>query len=100
MAERFDVDYWDGAERPPRAEVLRRISGKDALIALLTEKVDDELLDAAPRLRIVANVAVGYDNIDLPPARAAKSPSATLPACSMKPPPISPGRCFSPSLAA
>ena len=65
LAEHFDVDYWDGAERPPRAEVLRRLVGKDALIALLTERVDDELLAAAPGLRIVANVAVGYDNIDL-----------------------------------
>jgi len=62
---RFDVDYWDGSGRPPRAEVLRRVADKDAMIALLTEKIDDELLAAAPRLRFVANVAVGYDNIDL-----------------------------------
>jgi glyoxylate reductase len=66
LAEHFEVDYWDGPERPPRAEVLRRLAGKDALICLLTEKVDDELLGAAPGLRIIANVAVGYDNIDLP----------------------------------
>jgi glyoxylate reductase len=47
--------------------VLKRVAGKDALICLLTEKVDQELLDAAgPALRIVANVAVGYDNIDVP----------------------------------
>jgi glyoxylate reductase len=67
LAERFNVEYWTGEERPPRAEVLRRVSGKDALICLLTEKVDRELLDAAgPNLRIVANVAVGFDNIDVP----------------------------------
>ena len=65
LAEHFDVEYWTEPERPPRAEVLRRIAGKDALISLLTESIDDELLDAAPALRIVANVAVGYDNIDL-----------------------------------
>jgi glyoxylate reductase len=65
LAERFDVDYWDGPDRPPRAEVLRRLAGKEALICLLTEKIDDELLNAAPGLRIVANVAVGYDNIDV-----------------------------------
>jgi glyoxylate reductase len=46
---------------------LQRVSGKDALICLLTEKIDRELLDAAgPNLRIVANVAVGFDNIDVP----------------------------------
>jgi glyoxylate reductase len=61
----FDVEYWNDAERPPRDEVLRRVADKDALICLLTEKVDGELLAAAPRLRIVANVAVGYDNIDV-----------------------------------
>ncbi|HEX9760963.1 MAG TPA: D-glycerate dehydrogenase [Candidatus Acidoferrales bacterium] len=65
LAAHFDVDYWEGANRPPRDEVLRRVAGKDALICLLTEKINDELLDAAPGLRIVANVAVGYDNIDV-----------------------------------
>ena len=44
-----------------------RFQGKDALICLLTEKIDRELLDrAGPKLRIVANVAVGFDNIDVP----------------------------------
>jgi len=67
LAEHFDVEYWTGAERPPRPEVLKRVAGKDALICLLTERVDAELLDAAgSQLRIVANVAVGYDNIDVP----------------------------------
>jgi glyoxylate reductase len=67
LAEHFDVEYWTREERPPRAEVLKRVSGKDALVCLLTEKIDRELLDAAgPNLRIVANVAVGFDNIDVP----------------------------------
>jgi glyoxylate reductase len=67
LAEHFDVAYWTENERPPRPELLKRVAGKDALICLLTEKVDAELLDAAgPNLRIVANVAVGFDNIDLP----------------------------------
>jgi len=67
LAEHFDVEYWAENERPPRPEVLKRIAGKDALVCLLTERVDKELLDAAgPNLRIVANVAVGYDNIDVP----------------------------------
>jgi Lactate dehydrogenase and related dehydrogenases len=65
LAAHFDVDYWEDPNRPPREEVLRRVAGKDGLICLLTEKINDELLDAAPGLRIVANVAVGYDNIDV-----------------------------------
>jgi len=67
LAEQFDAEYWTGDGRPPRAEVLKRVAGKAALIPLLTERVDAELLDAAgPSLRIVANVAVGFDNVDVP----------------------------------
>lgn len=67
LEEQFEVEYWTGEDRPSRAEFLTRVAGKDALVCLLTEKIDDEMLDAAgPNLRIVANVAVGYDNIDVP----------------------------------
>jgi glyoxylate reductase len=65
LAERCQAEYWMEPDRPARAEVLRRVAGEDGLICLLTEKIDEELLAAAPRLRIVANVAVGYDNVDL-----------------------------------
>jgi glyoxylate reductase len=60
-----DVEYWTQAERPPREEVLRRVKDKEGLVSLLTEKVDEGLLRAAPKLRIAANVAVGFDNIDV-----------------------------------
>jgi glyoxylate reductase len=65
LGQHFDVEYWSDSDRPPRSEVLRRVADKDGLICLLTEKIDDELLAAAPRLRTVANIAVGFDNIDL-----------------------------------
>jgi glyoxylate reductase len=65
LSEFFDAEFWTAPERPSRAELLRRVANKDALICLLTEKIDDELLAAAPHLRIAANVAVGFDNIDL-----------------------------------
>ena len=61
-----DVDYWSAPERISREELLRRVADKDALVCLLTERVDDALLAAAPSLRIAANVAVGFDNIDVP----------------------------------
>jgi len=59
------VEYWEKPERPPREEVLRRVKDKEALVCLLTEKVNDELLQAASKLKIAANVAVGFDNIDV-----------------------------------
>jgi len=52
------------------ARLRERAPGAQALVALLTDRVDGDLLDAAPDLRIVANVAVGYNNIDLEAARA------------------------------
>jgi len=61
-----DCEFWTKPERPPREEFLRRIRDKEGIVCLLTEKIGDELLRAAPKLRIVSNVAVGYDNIDLP----------------------------------
>src|ERR1700739_1233509 len=60
-----DVEYWTTDERPPREEVLRRVKDKEGLVCLLTEKGNGALLRVAPNLRIAANVAVGYDNIDV-----------------------------------
>jgi glyoxylate reductase len=60
-----DVEYWTGSERPSREELLLRVKDKEGLISLLTEKINEELLRVAPKMRIVANVAVGYDNIDV-----------------------------------
>ncbi len=65
LRETCEVEYWAKPERPPREEVLRRVKDKDGLICLLTEKINEELLRMAPKLRIAANVAVGFDNIDV-----------------------------------
>lgn len=60
------ADLIDSDEICPRAEFLKRLAGAAAAITMVTERVDDEALDAAgPALRIVANFAVGYDNIDV-----------------------------------
>ncbi len=66
LERQLDVEYWPGPERITRAELLQHLADKDALICLPTEKVDEELLAAAPKLRIAATVSVGYDNIDVP----------------------------------
>ena len=60
-----DLEYWAKPQRPPRADLLRRVKDKQGLVCLLTEKINDELLQAAPKLQIAANVAVGFDNIDV-----------------------------------
>ena len=59
------VDVWEGDQPPPPAELTRRAEGCDGLLTMLTERVDGALLDAASNVRVVANMAVGYDNIDV-----------------------------------
>lgn len=63
------VDLYTGDAAIPRDELIRRVADKDALICVLTDRVDGEVMDAAPALKIVANIAVGYDNLDVPAAR-------------------------------
>jgi glyoxylate reductase len=60
-----EVDIWDDNAPPPREVLLERAARADALLTIITERVDAELFDAAPSLRAVANLAVGTDNIDL-----------------------------------
>jgi glyoxylate reductase len=59
------VRVWPEELPPPRDVLLREAASADGLIALLTDRIDGEFLDAAPRLRVVSNVAVGFDNIDV-----------------------------------
>lgn len=74
-----DVRVWPGTEPPPRAELVAGARAADALLSLLTDGVDEDLLDAAPRLRAVANYAVGTDNVDLRAATARGIPVGNTP---------------------
>ena len=63
----FELDVHDSEWPPSREELLRRAAGCDGLMTMLTDRVDDELLEeAGPQLRVVADFAVGYDNVDVP----------------------------------
>jgi glyoxylate reductase len=64
-----DLDYRNEAGPIPREELLTRIRDVDGLVAQLTDKIDAELLAVAPKLRVVADVAVGYNNIDMAAAK-------------------------------
>lgn len=66
----FELEVHDSVWPPARNELLARVAGKDGLMLMLTDRVDDELLDAAgPQLRIVADYAVGIDNVDVEACR-------------------------------
>jgi glyoxylate reductase len=74
-----EVDVWEEALPPPYAVLVERASAADALLCMLSDRVDAALLDAAPRLRVVATYAVGTDNIDLAAAHARGIPVGNTP---------------------
>ena len=65
-----DVDLYDGDAAIPADELRARVTDKDALVCLLTDAVDRTVIDAGPKLKVIANVAVGYNNIDIAYARS------------------------------
>jgi len=68
-----EVHTWDHEEEPvPHEELVRRLQMADGALVVGPHRIDGPLMDAAPRCRIYANMAVGYDNIDLPEATRRK----------------------------
>ena len=63
------VDYHNSQDPLPRPELIARLRGKDGLVCHIVSAIDDEVLAAAPTVKVVANVAVGYNNIDVAAAR-------------------------------
>lgn len=60
------LDIYEKDQVIPRKELLKRVKGVDVILSILTEKIDAEVMDAAgPSLKMIANYAVGFDNIDL-----------------------------------
>ena len=79
LYEKFDV-YVNPHDRVvTREELLRDVKGKDALLCLLTETIDAEVFEANPNLKIVANYAVGYNNIDVAEATKRGIPVSNTP---------------------
>jgi len=60
-----DMRLWEGELPPPREVLLDEVKYIEGLLCLLTERVDAELLDSAPNMKVVSNMAVGFDNIDV-----------------------------------
>lgn len=68
IREFCDATIWQEELPPPRETLLRETRDADGLVSLLTDRIDGEFLDACPQLRVVSNMAVGFDNIDIPAA--------------------------------
>ncbi len=70
LQDAFDCKWWDREDVPvPRDVLLQEVKEVDGLLCMVTDPIDSELLDTAPRLRVVSNMAVGYDNIQVEEAK-------------------------------
>ena len=75
-----DVEVWQDEMPPGRIELLQHVRGLDGLLSLLTDKIDSEVMDeAGTQLKVISNLAVGFDNIDVQAATARNIPVGNTP---------------------
>jgi glyoxylate reductase len=68
IRKHFDMEVWPEYAPPPKKTIIEKAKNVDALATLLSDKIDAEVFNAAPKLKIVSQLAVGFDNIDIPEA--------------------------------
>ena len=79
LAAEADVDLWPDEMPPPYEDLARHARDADGLICMLTDRVDGRLVGPASRLRVISQMAVGYDNIDVAFATARGIPVGNTP---------------------
>jgi glyoxylate reductase len=80
IKEFCDAEIWAENSPPSREVLLEKVRGVDGIFSLLTDRIDGDVLDAAGKqLKVVSNMAVGFDNIDVPAATARKIPVGNTP---------------------
>jgi glyoxylate reductase len=79
IREFCDADVWSDELPPPHEEIIRRVHGVEGILSLLTDKIDAVVMDAAPRLKVISNFAVGVDNVAVSAATARKIPIGNTP---------------------
>ncbi len=79
VRENTEMKLWEDELPPPHDVLLREVREVDGLLSLLTDKIDAALMDSNPRLKVVSNFAVGYDNVDIPAATERGIPVGNTP---------------------
>lgn len=79
LEKEHELEIYEGDTPPPKEEIIERLGDKEGLLCLLTDPIDKEVLDSAPRLKMISTYAVGYDNIDVKEASRRKIPVANTP---------------------
>jgi glyoxylate reductase len=68
IKKHFDTEVWPEYSPPPKKTIIEKAKNVDALATLLSDRIDAEIFNAAPKLKIVSQLAVGFDNLDIPEA--------------------------------
>ncbi|HUV55848.1 MAG TPA: hypothetical protein VMV84_01315, partial [Dehalococcoidales bacterium] len=68
IAQNAEMELWPEELPPPYEVLLEKAPNIDGLLSLLTDKIDANLMKSAPKLKVISNMAVGYDNVDIPEA--------------------------------
>jgi len=80
VRQEADVEVWQDPLPPPYQTLVQKVKGMDALLCLLTDKIDENLMDAiGPQAKVISQMAVGFDNIDIPAATARGIPIGNTP---------------------
>ncbi|MGE5138705.1 MAG: 2-hydroxyacid dehydrogenase [Rudaea sp.] len=79
VREKTEMDLWEGDLPPPHEVLLERLKDKQGVVSLLTDRMDAALMDANPQLKVISNMAVGFDNIDIPAATQRGIPIGNTP---------------------
>jgi glyoxylate reductase len=70
LEKNCQIEIWDFEYPPPYETIIDKISEKDGILCLLTDRIDADLMETAPHLKVISQCAVGYDNIDVEAATA------------------------------
>ena len=79
LAEHTELSVWKEPSPPPREALLSAVAGAEGILTMISDRVDEELLARAPRLRVVSNMGVGVDNIDVGACTAHRIPVGNTP---------------------
>jgi len=79
LSEKHEIEIYPHDKIPTKEEIIRGLKGKDGLLCLLTDKIDQEIIYSEPKLKVIANYAVGYNNIDIQAATERGIPVSNTP---------------------
>jgi len=79
LKKEHEIEVYEHDKIPTKSEIINGLKGKDGLLCLLADNIDEEIINSEPKLKMIANYAVGFDNIDIKAATKRKIPVSNTP---------------------